>query len=59
MVLKVTVAYYIQNQNRVLYAFLDATKAFGRVNNCKVFKLLVKRELRILIIRVLANLYRL
>jgi len=37
--------------------FLDSTKAFDRVNFCKLFKLLVKRELPLLIIRVLANLY--
>jgi len=35
---------------------LDSTKAFDRVNYCKLFKLLVKRELLLLIIRVLANL---
>jgi len=37
--------------------FLDSNKAFNRVNHCKLFKLPVKRELPVLIIRVLANLY--
>jgi len=57
MVLKETVAYYVQNRNPVFCTFLDSTKAFDRVNYCKIFKLLVKRELPLLIIRVLANLY--
>jgi len=38
-------------------SFPDSTKAFDRVNYCKLFKLLVKHELPLLIIRVLANLY--
>jgi len=41
--------YYVQSQNPVFYTFLDSTKAF---DNCKLFKLLVKHELR-----VLANLF--
>jgi len=56
MALKETVAYYVQNQNTVFCTFLDYTKAFHRVNYCKLFKLLVKRELPVLIMRVLANL---
>jgi len=57
IVLKETVAYYVQNQNPVFCTFLDSTKAFDRVNYRKLFKLLVERELPLLIIRVLANLY--
>jgi len=58
MVLKETVAYYVQNQNPLFCTFLeDSTKAFDRVNYCKLFKLLVKRELPLLIIRVFVNLY--
>jgi len=57
VVLKETVAYYVQNQNPVFCTFLDSTKAFERVNYYKLFKLLVKRVLPLLIIRVLANLY--
>jgi len=55
-VLKETVTYYVQNQNPVFCTFLDSTKAFDRVNYCELFKLLVKRELPVLVIRVLANL---
>jgi len=54
--LKETVAYDVQNQNHVFCTFLDSTKALDGVNYCKLFKLLVKRELPVLIIRVLANL---
>jgi len=57
MVLKETIAYYIQNQNPVFCAFRDSTKAFDRVIYCKLLKLLVKRVLRLLTIRLLANLY--
>jgi len=57
MVLKETVAYYVQNQNPVFCTFLDSTKAFDRVNYCKLFKLLVKRELPVLNLRVLANVH--
>jgi len=56
MVLKETVAYYVQNQKPVFCTFLDSTKAFERVKYCKLFKLLVKRELPLLKLRVLANL---
>jgi len=38
----------------VFCTFLDSTKAFDRVHYCKLFKLLVKHELPLLIIRVLA-----
>jgi hypothetical protein len=41
----------------VFCTFLDSTKAFDRVNTCKLFKLLVKLKLPLLVIRVLANLY--
>jgi len=48
---------YVQNHNPVFCTFLNSTKSFHRVNYCKLFKLLVKRELPLLIIRVLANFY--
>ena len=37
--------------------FLDATKAFDRLHYCKLFKLLLKRQLPVHILRVLINLY--
>jgi Reverse transcriptase (RNA-dependent DNA polymerase) len=36
---------------------LDATKAFDRVNYCKLFKLLIKRQLPAHVIRLLINMY--
>jgi len=57
MVLKETVAYYVQSQNPAFCTSLHSTWAFDTVNYCKLFKLLVKRKLPVLIIRVLANLY--
>ena len=37
--------------------FLDASKAFDKVNYCKLFNVLLKRELPVLTIRILANLH--
>ena len=37
--------------------FLDASKAFDRVNYCKLFRMLVARGLPPCIIRVLINMY--
>jgi len=37
--------------------FLDASKAFDEVNYCKLFRLLIKRDLPACIIRVLINMY--
>ena len=45
------------NQSAVYCAFLDATKAFDRVNYCKLFRLLLRRNLPACYIRVLLNFY--
>jgi len=52
MVLKETISYYKQHQT-----FLDASKAFDRLHYCKLFRLLLKRQLPVHIVRVLINLY--
>jgi exonuclease III len=57
MVLKESIAYYLQHQSSVFCTFLDATKAFDRLNYCKLFKLLVERDIPAHIVRVLVNLY--
>ena len=44
-VLKETLAYYVSHGTAVYCGFLDATKAFDRVNYCKLFRLLMKRHL--------------
>ena len=56
-VLKEALAYYVDNKSSVYCAFLDATKAFDRVNYCKLFRLLVKRNLPPLLLRVMLNSY--
>jgi len=57
MVLKETITYYVTNNSSVYCSFLDASKAFDRVHYCKLFRLLVKRELAPCIVRILINLY--
>ena len=48
MVLKETIAYYTHNGSPVYSVFLDATKAFDRVNYCKLFDVLVQRKLTLM-----------
>ena len=55
MLLKETVAYYVKNQSNVFCTFLDASKAFDRVNYCKLFRLLVQRGLPHCFVRMLIN----
>jgi hypothetical protein len=57
MILKETIAYYTNNKSPVFCTFLDATKAFDRVNFCKLFRLLIKRNLPACIVRTLINMY--
>ena len=57
MILKEAVSYYRQHQTPVFCTFLDASKAFDRLHYCKLFKLLIKRELPGPILRVLINTY--
>ena len=59
MVLKETLAYYSKNQSSVFCTFLEASKAFDRVQYCKLFRILIKRNLPAFIIRVLINFYML
>ena len=57
MILKETMAYYSSNNSSVFCSFLDATKAFDRFHYCKLFKLLIKRQLPAHVIRLLINMY--
>ena len=52
MVLKEAIAYYLKNQSSVFCTFLDASKTFYRVRYCKLFDLLIKRNLPAYIIKV-------
>ena len=47
----------MHNQNPVFCTFLDASKAFDKLHYCKLFKLLVKRDVPALFVRLLANIY--
>jgi len=57
MVLKETVSYYINNGSAVSSVFLDATKAFDRIEYCKLFKALLSRGLPPVFVRLLLNMY--
>lgn len=57
MVLKETISYYLSNKSNVFCTFLDATKAFDRINYCRLFRMLINRSLPYCIIRSLLNLY--
>jgi len=57
MVLKETISYYSSHHSSVFCTFLDASKAFDRVNFCKLFRLLIKRGLPACIVRTLVNMY--
>ena len=49
--------YYVNNDSSVYCTLLDATKAFDRVEYCKLFRVLLDRKLPVACIRLLANIY--
>jgi hypothetical protein len=57
MIMKESIAYYVNNNSSVFCTFLDASKAFDRVHYCKLFKLLIGRQVPACIVRVLINFY--
>ena len=60
MVLKETLAYYSVDGGTAFCTFLlflDATKAFDRVDYCKMFRELLKRDIPSIYLRLLLNLY--
>jgi len=57
MISKEAVVYYLNKRRPVFCTFLDASKAFDRVTYCKLFRLLIKRDLPACIIRVLINMH--
>jgi Reverse transcriptase (RNA-dependent DNA polymerase) len=57
MISKETIAYNVRNQSSVFCMFLDASKAFDRVQYGKLFQLLFKCKLPVVIVRVLVKLY--
>ena len=56
-VLKECISYYITNNSTVYCTMLDATKAFDRVEYCKLFRQLMSRKIPPVFIRLLLNMY--
>lgn len=57
MVLKEVIAYYTAQGGSMYCTMLDATKAFDRVNYCKLFRELFNRNLPPVYLRLLFNMY--
>ena len=57
MLLKEVLSYYANNQSSVYCTFLDVSKAFDRVQHCKLFRLLLRRNVPPYIVRVLLRFY--
>jgi hypothetical protein len=57
MILKETLEYYRRNKSTVYCTMLDATKAFDRVEYCKLVRLLLKKNVPPVIIRILLHMY--
>ncbi len=52
-----SVSHYVQNGTNVYGLLLDASKAFDRVNYCKLFRLLLDRGFCLMYSRLLLNMY--
>ena len=52
-----TISYYINNDSNVYGLMLDASKAFDCVNYCKLFRILLERNICPLYCRLLLNMY--
>lgn len=57
MIAKEVISYYVNNGSQVACTFLDATKAFDRLEYCRLFGLLLTRQLPPVVIRLLLNMY--
>ena len=55
--LKKSVSYYVDYNNYVFCTLRDTTKAFDRVDYCKLFHILIDRKLPVVCVRLLANMY--
>ena len=52
-----TISYFVNKGSNVYGLVLDATKAFDRINYCKLFRTLLERNVSPLICRLLLNMY--
>ena len=52
-----TISYFVNKGSNVYGLVLDATKAFDRINYCKLFRILLKRNINPLICRLLLNMF--
>ena len=57
MVLKETLAYYTVDGGEAFCTILDATKAFDRLDYCKLFRELMKRDIYPLYLRLMLYMY--
>jgi len=57
MVLKETLAYYTVDSGEAFCTFLDVAKAFGRVDYCKLFRELMKRDIHPLNLRLMLHMH--
>jgi len=57
MVLKETLSYYTAKKGTLFCTMLDATKAFNRIEYCKLFRTLIRRKLPFVVLRLLIALY--
>jgi hypothetical protein len=57
MLLKEIISYYLSNDSSIYCIMLDATKAFDRVNYCKLFRELMMRNLPATFTRLMLNMY--
>ena len=52
-----TISYFVNKGSNVYGLVLDATKAFDRIDYCKLFRILLERNVNPLICRLLLNMY--
>ena len=52
-----TMNYYYFNGSSVYTLLLDASKAFDRVNYCKLFDILIKHQMSPIVLRLLTYMY--
>ena len=57
IMVKETIQYYLQNGSNVYGTVLDATKAFDRIDFCKLFREMIIRKIPPLVIRLIMEMY--